>query len=184
MKCFISRWSLNTSQWQLDSTIHFSQMQVWMGDCSFAQRIFEFPALLYLQRYLTGVMGNCCHLGAHSVYTIQPNSSFKCHFIWSYIHRLLVVFPPFQGHSVPVVFPLFSRTFSACSISLFSRTFSACSISPFSRTFSACSISPFSRTLVPMAFPPFQALSVPSFPLFQGLSVPSFPPLFKDIQCL
>ena len=30
-------------------------------------------------------MWNCCHLGARSVYTIQPCTSFQCHIFWSHI---------------------------------------------------------------------------------------------------
>ena len=31
---------------------------------------------------------NCCRLGAHSVYTIQPCTSLQCHFIWSHMHSV------------------------------------------------------------------------------------------------
>ena len=38
-------------------------------------------------RYMAGATWNCCCLGAHSVYTIQPGTSLQCHFIQSHIHR-------------------------------------------------------------------------------------------------
>ena len=36
---------------------------------------------------MAGPMWNCCHLGARSVYTIQPCTSLQCHFIQNYMCR-------------------------------------------------------------------------------------------------
>ena len=49
-----------------------------MSDCSF----------FYLFFYLAVATWNCNHLGARSVYTIQPCTSLRCHFMQSYIHRV------------------------------------------------------------------------------------------------
>ena len=39
---------------------------------------------------MAGATWNCCRLGASSVYTIQPCTSLKCHFIRSHLRRMHV----------------------------------------------------------------------------------------------
>ena len=34
--------------------------------------------------YMAGATWSCCHLGTHSVYTIQPCTSLQCHFMQSH----------------------------------------------------------------------------------------------------
>ena len=45
---------------------------------------------------MAGATWNCCRLGASSVYTFQPCTSWQCHFIQSHIGRLLLYFERFQ----------------------------------------------------------------------------------------
>ena len=40
--------------------------------------------------YMAGTMWNCCQLGAHFIYTIQPHTSLQCHFVKNHMHRVHV----------------------------------------------------------------------------------------------
>ena len=68
---------------------------VWLNDCRFTQRVFEYPPKWWTYSavfvfYMAGVTWNYFRLGARSEYTIQPCTNLQCHFIRSHRSRVHV----------------------------------------------------------------------------------------------
>ena len=79
-----------------------SRMRLWMSDCSFAQHVWistEVVTALF-GCYMAGASWNCYHLGAISLYTIQPCTSLRCHLLWSHM-RMMHVYLAVTCHLPP-----------------------------------------------------------------------------------
>ena len=90
----VTKFQYSTVRCFLADSLRSSRMQPRMNDCSFTQRVWTSTIVVYLMAlfwsYMAGGKWNCCHLGTHSVNTIQPCTRLKCHFIWSHIYRVPV----------------------------------------------------------------------------------------------
>ena len=78
---------------QADS-LHIGHVWFWMSDHTLLQCMFFIHGsgvlIALFGCCMAGATWNCCHLGASSVYTIQPCTSLQYHFIQSHIGRVCV----------------------------------------------------------------------------------------------
>ena len=71
------------------------RMWFWMSGYPFHSAFRPVTEVVYFQHccYMAGSTWNCCHLGARSVYTIQPYTSLQYHFICSLFPIFLCTVP-------------------------------------------------------------------------------------------